>query len=137
MQVGLLLLLFVGSQQIGLSPRSKAFGIALGMGIASASNLMFISVFPAFGAHHRLELNSAHSGVFVITALLWVAYFARPTPEVKLVPLAAASPLSRWNEAALAFGYKGAKVLYPQSPEPFMPQVERLVNQIIDKRHTG
>lgn len=137
MQTGLLLLLFVGSEQIGLSVRSRTFGIALGMGIAASSNLLAISIYPAFSAAHKTELNLLHSAIFVLVALLWTIYFVLPAADAKHVPLAVASPLSRWNEAAIAFGYKGAKVLYPQSPEPFLPQVERLVNQVIDKRHPG
>lgn len=137
MQVGLLLLLLVGSEQIGLSVRSRTFGVALGMGVAACSNLLFISIYPAFGAAHKLELNLLHSGLFIVAALLWTLYFVLPATDAKHVPLAVASPLSRWNEAAMAFGYKGAKVLYPQSPEPFLPRVERLVNQVIDKHNPG
>jgi hypothetical protein len=134
-QVGLLLLLFVGSEHLGLSVRSRTFGIALGMGLAACSNLLVISIYPAFSAQHTLALNLVHSSMFLLTALVWTAYFALPAVETKPVPLAVASPLSRWNEAAIAFGYKGAKVLYPQSPEPFLPQVERIVNRVIDNQH--
>ena len=64
--------------------------------------------------------------------LIWVGYLFKPEPTRESVHIPITSPLLRWNEVALQLGHSGGKVAL-LNPEPFMPQVERLVEQVVQK----
>jgi len=132
MQIGLLLMLFTASKQIGMSTRSRAFGIALGFGV-NASVTMFISMLAEKSLTHVFLLSVLNSLVYVLSMSIWATYFFLPALKESPVILPVTSPLVRWNEAALAFGHSGGRVFYANDAEPFIPHVERLVDRVFDK----
>jgi len=101
----LCLLLFVcfAIRPMGLSLRSRIFGISLGLGVLATVNL----VNSAWLAHYEsmYSLFSMINGLAVgLTLLTWSAYFAFPEPKRRIITLPTTSPFLRWNQISLALG---------------------------------
>ena len=103
----LCLLLFVcfSTRYLGLTYRSHAFGVALGLGVWAMANL----VEAAWVA--RSAVRSVYSPVYVFMGLcscacsmIWGAYFALPQPAAKMVLLPTTSPYFLWNRISEALG---------------------------------
>ena len=101
----LCLLLFVGFaiRPMGLSFRSRIFGISLGMGFMAT-----ISLVDAAWISHNAEmystLNIVNGIADCIALLAWSAYFAFPEPKRRFIVLPTTSPFRRWNQISLALG---------------------------------
>jgi hypothetical protein len=101
----LCLLLFVcfAIRPMGLSFRSRIFGISLGLGFLATINL----VNSAWIAHNP-TMYSLFSLVNVaavsLTLLTWSAYFAFPEPKRRIIVLPTTSPFLRWNQISMALG---------------------------------
>lgn len=101
----LCLLLFVGFavRPMGLSFRSRIFGVSLGMGLMATINLV-----DAAWLSHNQDMYSKLSiinGVADCIALLaWSTYFAFPEPKRRIIVLPTTSPFLRWNQISLALG---------------------------------
>src|SRR6201996_2264822 len=101
----LCLLLFVcfAIRPMGLSFRSRIFGISLGLGFLATMNL----VNSAWIAHNAnmYSMFSVINGVAVgLTLLIWSAYFAFPEPKRRIITLPTTSPFLRWNQISMALG---------------------------------
>jgi hypothetical protein len=101
----LCLLLFVGFaiRPMGLSYRSRIFGVSLGLGVLATINL----VNSAWLAHYAnmYSLFSVINGLAVgFTLLTWSAYFAFPEPKRRIITLPTTSPFLRWNQISMALG---------------------------------
>jgi hypothetical protein len=101
----LCLLLFVcfAIRPMGLSFRSRIFGISLGLGFLATMNL----VNSAWLAHYMsmYSVFSVINGFAVaITLLVWSAYFAFPEPKRRIIVLPTTSPFLRWNQISMALG---------------------------------
>jgi hypothetical protein len=101
----LCLLLFVcfAIRPMGLSFRSRIFGVSLGLGFLATINL----VNSAWIAHNpsMYSLFSVINGVAVgLTLMTWSAYFAFPEPKRRIIVLPTTSPFLRWNQISLALG---------------------------------
>ena len=98
------LLVFVGFaiRPMGLSFRSKIFGVSLGLGLM-ATNDMVASVWLASNPY-MARAYSLINGVVICTILvIWTAYFALPEPRRREISLPATSPFLRWNKMCLAW----------------------------------
>jgi hypothetical protein len=101
----LCLLLFVcfAIRPMGLSFRSRIFGVSLGLGVLATINL----VNSAWIAHYAsmYSLFSVINGLAVgLTLLTWSAYFAFPEPKRRIITLPTTSPFLRWNQISMALG---------------------------------
>lgn len=101
----LCLLLFVcfAIRPMGLSYRSRIFGVSLGLGFLATINL----VNSAWIAHNpnMYSLFSFVNGLAVgLTLLTWSAYFAFPEPKRRIITLPTTSPFLRWNQISMALG---------------------------------
>jgi hypothetical protein len=102
----LCLLLFVcfAIRPMGLSFRSRIFGVSLGLGLLATISL----VDSAWISHSSNMLSSTLSlmnAVAVVLALLtWSAYFAFPEPKRRIIVLPTTSPFLRWNQISMALG---------------------------------
>ena len=101
------LLLFVcfAIKPLGLTYRSRIFGVSLGMGILATTSLMEAAWFSTSGA------QSLYSPIYVLAAagylaamLIWSAFFAMPEPQRKMVLLPTTSPYFLWNRVSEALG---------------------------------
>jgi hypothetical protein len=101
----LCLLLFVcfAIRPMGLSYRSRIFGVSLGLGFLATVNL----INSAWIAHYEsmYSLFSIINGFAVgLTLLTWSAYFAFPEPKRRIITLPTTSPFLRWNQISMALG---------------------------------
>jgi hypothetical protein len=101
----LCLLLFVcfAIRPMGLSFRSRIFGISLGLGFLATINL----VNSAWISHNpsMYSVFSVINGLAVgLTLLTWSAYFAFPEPKRRIIVLPTTSPFLRWNQISMALG---------------------------------
>jgi hypothetical protein len=101
----LCLLLFVcfAIRPMGLSHKSRIFGVSLGLGIMAT-----VSLVNAAWLTHSPNMYSTISlvnGLAVgITLLMWSAYFAFPEPKRRIIVLPTTSPFLRWNQISMALG---------------------------------
>jgi hypothetical protein len=101
----LCLLLFVcfAIRPMGLSFRSRIFGVSLGLGL-----LATISLINSAWIAHNPDMYSVFSvvnGVAVgLTLVVWSAYFAFPEPKRRIIVLPTTSPFLRWNQISMALG---------------------------------
>jgi hypothetical protein len=119
----LCLLLFVcfAIRPMGLSYRSRIFGISFGLGFMAMTDLV-----RAAWLSHNSDMYSAinlFSGLAVcLTFLIWSAYFAFPEPKRRLIVLPTTSPFLRWNQISLALGDEpGYVAVGGVPPELFAP----------------
>jgi hypothetical protein len=119
----LCLLLFVcfAIRPMGLSYRSRIFGISMGLGILATTDLV-----RAAWLSHNLDMQSTVNVIsgFVMCATLciWTAYFAFPEPKRRLIVLPTTSPFLRWNQISLALGDEpGYVAVGGIAPELFAP----------------
>jgi hypothetical protein len=132
MELALLIFLFVGSQQLGLAMKTRVFGFALGFGFDATCRLL---IYLALISSHKSKLplwSQLLSESYYVCLLIWAGYLLKAEPSPGPVHIPVTSPLLRWNEVAQQMGHSGGKVAL-FSPEPFMPQVERMVDQVLKK----
>ena len=104
----LCMLLFVcfTTRYLGLTYRSRIFGILLGLGIYSATALV-----ESAWLSTKSVTTSVYSPVYLVSAfgyiaclLVWTGYFVAPEPARKLVLLPTTSPYFFWNQVSEALG---------------------------------
>jgi hypothetical protein len=132
MECALLMFLYLGSDHLGFSKRNRVFGFALGFGTQSFFQLIIYSFLA--NAHPSKIPFYTHllPVVSFFSLLIWTAYLIQPEPARESLHIPVTSPLLRWNEVALALGHSGGHVALMNS-EPFMPTVERMVEQVMQK----
>jgi hypothetical protein len=101
----LCLLLFVcfAIRPMGLSYRSRIFGVSFGLGFLAATDL----VRSAWLSHNSNMYSTVNiiSGLSIcLTLLVWSAYFAFPEPKRRFIVLPTTSPFLRWNQISMALG---------------------------------
>jgi len=131
-EFALLIFLFVASQQLGVAMKNRVFGIALGFGFQALSSLL-IYITLATSHKGRIALvTPALQIAFFASLLIWLAYLLKPESASEPIHIPVTSPLLRWNEIALQLGHSGGRVAL-LNPEPFLPQAERMVEQVMQK----
>ncbi len=120
----LCLLLFVcfAIRPMGLSFRSRIFGVSLGLGFQATISLVNSAWIP----HNDNNMFSAFSIInacaIVLTLLTWSAYFAFPEPKRRIIVLPTTSPFLRWNQISMALGDEpGYVAVGGIPPELFAP----------------
>lgn len=101
----LCLLLFVcfAIRPMGLSYKSRIFGVSLGLGIMSTINLVntaWLSHSPNMFTSMNVTGGIAACAAFV----LWSAYFGLPEPQRRIIAIPTTSPFLRWNQISIALG---------------------------------
>ena len=119
----LCLLLFVcfAIQPMGLTFRSRIFGVSFGLGLMSASNLS-----QAAWTSHSSTLDSIVNIICGIVGCLtlcaWSAYFSLPEPKRRIIVLPTTSPFLRWNQISEVLGDEpGFVAVAGIPPEVFAP----------------
>ena len=99
----MLLFVCVTVTPIGLSLRSKIFGVCLGFGVNATTQLVSSSWFAS--AHSMTTVFSVVNGVAMCLSLgIWATYFAMPEPKRRIIMLPTTSPFLRWNQISAALG---------------------------------
>jgi hypothetical protein len=135
--LSLLLFLMVAAGKLGLSYRSRVFGISFGFGIMAASDLAVSAAFLHLGNGHNMMTSTISvitTSASLFTLTVWSVYFLRPEPARQVLALNSSSPLARWNEVVTAIGHNGGRtaVAVPAN-DFFLQDVEKVVDRILIK----
>jgi hypothetical protein len=118
--------------RLGLSYRSRPFGIALGFGMMACTD--FLQSAFVFSQHTAFSSIGNGSYVILIMAVgVWAFYFAMPEPARSPLVLPVTSSLLRWNEISVALGHAGAQVTATPAHEFFLTDVEKVVDRVLIK----
>jgi hypothetical protein len=99
LQLGLLVLLFVFSGHFGISWRNYIFGIALGLGLWAAFELVIVAVRMEFGPNYKAELfHSLDSAVYHCAVLVWLGYLLAPESAGRAVPVLPQHDMDKWKD---------------------------------------
>jgi hypothetical protein len=133
--LSLLLFLMLAAGKLGLSYRSRVFGISFGFGIMAASDLIVSAAFLHFGENMLTSIVSVvTTSASLVTLAVWSAYFLVPEPARRVTVLSASSPLARWNEIATTFGHSTPRVpVAVPASDFFLQDVEKVVDRILIK----
>ena len=119
----LCLLLFVcfAIRPMGLSYRSRIFGVSFGLGLIAATDLVG-SAWASYSATMYSVVNIINGIVICATLMTWSAYFAVPEPKRRIIVLPTTSPFLRWNQISIALGDEpGFVAVGGIPPEVFAP----------------
>jgi hypothetical protein len=119
------LLLFVcfAARPLGVTFRSRSFGVALGLGFNSTATLVLSAWFASTATHSLYAPVFAIGSFFsVLTLMVWGAYFVLPEPVRKMITLPTTSPYFFWNKISEALGDDpGAVVVAGFTPNMLAP----------------
>jgi len=101
----LCLLLFVtfAIRPMGLSYRSRIFGVSLGLGLMATTDLVQ-SAWLALKPNMMGIYDVINGMVACLILATWTAYFAFPEPKRRMIVLPTTSPFLRWNQISEALG---------------------------------
>jgi hypothetical protein len=101
----LCLLLFVcfAIRPMGLSYRSRIFGVSLGLGMMATTDLVQ-SAWLTFKPNMQGIYDVINGVVICLILTTWTAYFALPEPKRRIIVLPTTSPFLRWNQISEALG---------------------------------
>jgi len=119
----LCMLLFVclAIRPMGLSYRSKIFGVSLGLGVMATAELVGAAWLSHFSSLYSLY-NIVNGSAICIAIVLWTSYLAIPEPRRRMIILPTTSPFLRWNQISLALGDEpGYVALGEITPDMFAP----------------
>lgn len=119
----LCLLLFVcfAIRPMGLSYRSRSFGISAGLGIVAAVSLAD-TTWLSHNANLYTTVNLINGLADILTLMVWSVYFAFPEPKRRIIVLPTTSPFLRWNQISQALGDEpGFVAIGGIPPEIFAP----------------
>jgi len=133
LELCLLAFILLSMHTLQFSPKSREFGIAVGLAMIAAAELAG-SAF-AFG-HSTMAsaANYASQVVVTLAALVWTAYFVRPAVERGVNRLTQSATLLRWNEVADALAEPAPQVYLGAPAESFFLQdVEKAVDKVMQR----
>ena len=119
----LCLLLFVcfAIRPMGLSFKSRIFGVSLGLGFQASFSLVaaaWVSHVPSVFS----LVSSLTQVAGLVTLLIWSAYFTFPEPKRRIIVLPTTSPFLRWNQISEVLGDEpGYVAIAGVPPEIFAP----------------
>jgi hypothetical protein len=124
----LLTFLILSMKAIGLSPRNRPFGVALGLGFMAAADCIqssLIGVQITLGPAGQIVFESVAS----LTLAVWIAYSLMPEPVRKPVTVAVNSAIYKWDQIASALGHKNTQVVVQPAQSFFLVDVEKVVDR--------
>jgi hypothetical protein len=124
----LLAFLLLSMKAIALSPRSRPFGIAVGLGMIAAIDCA-VSSFAVLQVGINPVVQTSFEFAGLLTLVLWIVYAVMPEPARKPVTARADSTIYKWDQIASALGHKGAQVVLQPTPSFFLVDVEKAVDR--------
>ena len=100
-EVGLLMCLFALCSAFGLHWRQQVFGVALGLGIFAAVELITVTVWGQTSKAVHEYLNVVRILGFNTSLLIWIGYLLVPERSAGKVELPQRSQLEQWNQAVM------------------------------------
>jgi hypothetical protein len=129
----LCLLVFVcfSIKSLGLTYRSRVFGLSVGLGLIATLELVVAAWYSTAITHN------VYSPVFAVNALvymaafgIWGAYLAAPEPAQRMLTLPTTSPFFHWNRIAEALGEQPGNVAISITPSMLAPGEIRAIETI-------
>src|ERR1700733_8547097 len=108
--LSLLLFLMIAAGKLGLTYRSRVFGVSFGFGIMAASDLVASAAFLHFG--HNMMTSSVSvvtTSASLITLGIWSGYFMQREPARRPAVFDPSSSLARWHEIATTLRQSGPR----------------------------
>ena len=102
----LCLLLFVcfAIRPMGLSYRSRIFGVSLGLGVMATTDMVQSAWMHSVSSSMYGFFSIVGNGAVCLTLATWTVYFALPEPKRRLITLPTTSPFLRWNQISEILG---------------------------------
>lgn len=137
LELCLLAFLCLSMNALRLSIRDMAFGIALGFGVMSTNDLVFVALMPKHPTM-TTSLQFVYEAMILASLGIWVAYCALPEAVRKPVMMPASSTIFRWNEIASALGHTGTQIAVRQPANSFfLTDVEKVVEKVLTRNLNG
>ena len=124
--------LLLSMKAIGLSPRSRPLGFALGLGLMAAIDCAE-SIVTMLQVNATPVVQSAFEASSILTLSIWLAYSALPEPARKTITVPVNSAIYKWDQIASALGHKGTQVAMQPSPSFFLVDVEKVVERAFSR----
>ena len=132
LELCLLAFVLLVGHKVGLSHKSRSFGIVLGFGLMACGDFLHSAL--AFSTQSMFSNLDNYLDLTVLVAVgAWALYFARPEPARAAVTLPPSSPLLRWNEISLALGKASAQLAPAPAQDFFLSDVEKVVDRVLVK----
>jgi len=135
----LCLLLFVcfAIRPMGLTYKSRIFGVSLGLGMMATISLVD-TAWLSHDPHMFSAANIANGIVACCAVFVWSAYFALPEPKRRIIVLPTTSPFLRWNQISMALGDDpGFVAVGGIPPEVFAPAEIEIMRRASAKMTTS
>lgn len=100
-EIGLLVFLFIFSTAFGLHWRQQVFGIALGLGLFVAVQLIGVTAMTRFGIGASGAINFARATTFDLSLLIWIGYLLLPERVSSETQMPKRTQLEQWNQAIM------------------------------------
>lgn len=102
----LCLLLFVcfAIRPMGLSYRSRIFGVSLGLGVMATTDMVQSAWIHNVSSSMYGAFSIISGGAVCLTLATWTVYFLLPEPKRRLITLPTTSPFLRWNQISEILG---------------------------------
>ncbi|SDF69279.1 hypothetical protein [Terriglobus roseus] len=134
--VSLVIFVCLAIRPMGLSLKSRVFGVSFGLVITS---LVTTIQAPSLFKQRYLYRPYAIVQILVgwIAQLIWIWYFSRPEPKRKFVLLATTSPFHAWNRIAEQFGAEpGFVAIGGVPPDAFAAAEIEIFHRASEKMNT-
>lgn len=124
LQCGVVLFMFIFSRYLGVSWKHQLFGIALGFGFFSATEMLTLFLWKQYSLIGDHAANMIVSGTYFVATCAWLGYSLAPVPSrrAELLPQS-----ERWNHAL-------AGVLRIPEPDGFLTSIDHTVERLLDKQ---
>lgn len=100
-EVGLIMFLFLSSSVFGLHWRQSVFGIALGLGMFTAVELVTVTLIGHVSSTTAQAFNLARGISFSASLLIWVGYLLVPERVSTNAEVPKRAQLEQWNQAVM------------------------------------
>jgi len=105
-EIGLLMFLFICSTAFGLHWRQYVFGIAVGLGIFVAVELVAITMRGYWGSGAQHALAVVRAITFNLSLMMWIGYLLVPEEETIRTDVPHGGQLEQWNKVLTEFIYQ-------------------------------
>ena len=105
-EAGLLCFVFLFASAFGLHWRQYVFGIAVGLGIFVAVELVAVTMRVQFGVTANPIFNIVRSVSYNLSLMIWIGYILAPELAMQPSEMPKRSQLEQWNRAVMELIYQ-------------------------------
>jgi len=122
----LCLLLFVcfAIRPMGLSYRSRIFGVSLGLGVMATTDMIQSAWINNVSSSMYGVFSAIGNTAVCLTLLTWTVYFTFPEPKRRIITLPTTSPFLRWNQISEVLGDSPGHVAIAGLPPEMLAPAE-------------